>query len=107
VKHQFDEIHKKRQYHWVPASKREAVRSFFVDQYQVPVALYKLHESDFFRLILNTERNFTKYGIRKSSRGLGEVMNKMFGQQPSLKNMKSFFSDEVIQGIWANQWGGN
>lgn len=106
MKLQFDEIHQKRQYHWVPSSKRVAVQQFFVDLYKVPEALYLKYESDFFKLILNTERDFSKFGIRKSRIGLGDVMDKVFGQQPSIKNMKEFFSNEVIQGLWANQWEG-
>ena len=69
--------------------------------------IYERYEVDFFKLILNTEKDVTKYGISKKSTELKGLEDAVFKQKPSISNLKRFFSTQVIQGLWAGQWNGS
>jgi len=53
-KAQFNEIHLHKQYHWIPESKRLAVRQFFTEQYSIDNNDYSSNEAFFLKLIYNT-----------------------------------------------------
>lgn len=60
---QFDHIYQRRHYRWVNASKREAVKTFFAEFYNIPQDIYAENEAVFVRLILNTIKSLHELGI--------------------------------------------
>ena len=63
-----------------------------------------LHEQVFFKLIFNTKKDEE---IRKDfgivvDQDFMKKMNEVFGSRPSLANLRTFFSNEAIQGLWNN-----
>jgi len=86
------------------------VREFFTldrgDQasFNVPSHIFELHEQVFFKLIFNTKKDEEirrDFGIEVDQDFMNK-MNEVFGSRPSLGNLKTFFSNEAIQGLWNN-----
>jgi hypothetical protein len=102
---QFKKVHKGKQYHWVNNSKRKHVRNFFLQAYRVPPDFYEKHESTFFKLIMNTVKDVTMFGIQQRP-DVDNAIDGVFRQNPSRQNIKVFFTNEAIIGLWRNKWGG-
>ena len=86
------------------------MREFFTldrgDQtsFNVPSHIFEQHEQVFFKLIFNTKKDEEirrDFGIEVDQDFMNK-MNEVFGSRPSLGNLKTFFSNEAIQGLWNN-----
>ena len=86
-------------------SKRKHVKNFFTRAYRVPDDFYEEHESTFFKLIMNTVKDVTTFGIAERP-DVDTAIDGVFRQNPSRQNIKIFFENEAILGLWRNKWGG-
>lgn len=70
--------------------------------YCVPSEIFEKHEYVFFKLIFNTKKDEEiehDFGITINPEFIRK-MNEVFGSRPSVANLRSFFSNEAIQGLW-------
>jgi hypothetical protein len=81
------------------------VRDFYLNAYFVPPAIYSKYESVFFKLIMNTVKDLTKFGITPNTQ-IDKAMDGIFRQNPSKENLRHILTNEVIRGLWDNKWGG-
>ena len=105
MNHQFDSIYQRRHYRWVKASKREAVRTFFMDFYNVPQQIYTQCEPIFVRLILNTIKSLDELEIPHNEEDDLAIIN-LFKQQPNIRNTKVFFTNPGVLSVWSNKYEG-
>ena len=109
LKRQFDDIYKRKHYHWVDSVVREKTNKFFtttLDIGGITPELYKENECNFFMLM---HPSVDRKVLKKSKRNdepwfeqdsFAEVYGLVFGQHPSKKNLCRFFSSKIIQLLW-------
>mmetsp|Transcript_8382 Transcript_8382/g.12767 ORF Transcript_8382/g.12767 Transcript_8382/m.12767 type:complete len:105 (+) Transcript_8382:1019-1333(+) len=74
--------------------------------YNVPHDFYLKHESTFFKLIMNTVKDLSNFDIMERPE-VDNAIDGVFRQNPSRQNIKVFFANEAIRGLWTNTWEGN
>jgi hypothetical protein len=113
LKRQFDDIYKRKHYHWVDSVVREKTNKFFtttLDIAGITPELYKENECNFFMLM---HPSVDRKVLKKSKRNdepwfeqdsFAEVYGLVFGQHPSKKNLCRFFSNKIIQLLWTENF---
>ncbi len=95
-------------YYWVPSTTRHCIRCFYETQYNVPAGLYAQYEAILIKIILHSKKNFSDFEIfppvDEPADNFGELLNKLFGSESSIKKMARFFAHPVIAGLWTNGW---
>ena len=103
LKRQFNDLHKRRHYTWNNRALRLKSKIFYLEHLECPSitpALYKLQESLFFSLIHpNFKPSKDDTWFKKSNK-----LSLVFGQHPSKANMCIFFSQVVVQILWAQNY---
>jgi len=105
IKRQFDDIYKRKHYHWTDAAVREKTARFYLETLDIPgltPELYKANECAFYMLMHpSTDRKQLKVSKRNDGPWFekddySDVYNLVFGQHPSKTNLIKFFRNPII-----------
>ena len=105
IKRQFDDIYKRKHYHWTDAACREKTAKFFMETLDITAItpeLYKENECAFFMLMHpSTDRKQLKISKRNDTPWFeidefSYIYKLVFGQHPSKPNLKKFFNNKII-----------
>ena len=110
---------KGKHFFWVPSTRRELVRHFWLDLNidGLNEQTYKDHEYVLFKLIFPTysdlinpnkpkNDNLQTHGIAIPNTHFAKcsVMKKVFGSAPNNLNLKEFFKNSTIKMLWRNNF---
>ncbi len=91
-----------KHYHWIPESKRIAVREFFTKQYGISACDYSSNEAFFIKLIYNTvkEKQLRADFKVAASGKLCQTLDKVMKSMPNNTNLHFFFSSAIVHQLW-------
>lgn len=61
----------------------------------IPLDVYKQHEAIFFKLVINTKKNFD-FGNMKGDSKIINQMDKIFRSTPKIQFLHDFFANEGV-----------
>lgn len=65
----------------------------------IPMDVYKKHEAIFFKLVINTKKNFDISSMKGDSKII-EQMEKIFRSTPKIQFLHEFFANEGVQMLY-------
>ncbi len=98
IKDLYESEYSKSVYYRKESSVRQNVRDFFVELLDLSDKEYRQCELLFFFMILPKQRDISKF--TKGSTFKLQTLKAVFGNKPSLKNCRSFFSEQIVQELW-------